>query len=509
MFCEFNCQQTSDCASVLESCQNNSCRQNNCGSGTSNGQYDGPCNIADAGDGFCYPFFEGGETVGICELGGSAAAGASCALQPARSSPASQLCGTDAFCESTCLVACDPLEFDTCGPGKVCNSFGGLNSPHLGVCKAGQPYDGGFAASHLPAPQIPYNGGPVITNPRVVTLSFPQYQDGGFAVSTYADWIVGSSWLKTVGVDYGVGLGTHLKDFVFPTVAPAQVSDSQIQEVLASWIADGGIPTSTESSIYLIYYPVSTTVSGAGGVSCHSFFGYHNQFELSNGTPVTYGVIATCLDQNDKPDYAEAAITTSHELIEAATDPDPQGLYGNPGYRFNDLTMAWTYVIPEAADLCEGSTGSYSDSYSNSYLAQRIWSNSAARAGSTSPCVPVPSNEVYINASALPNGTQFLSTSTSAQIVTYQISPWALSPTNDWYLIASQMFGSFTADINLTGGTAIGSGVIQVNNGVAVTLQVTVPPGTPSGSYAGIQLASDPNTSLTNYTLWPLAIVVQ
>ncbi len=482
-FCEYDCQQTSDCASVLEVCENNRCRQNYCGPGTGNGQYDGPCNVAGTGDGFCFPFFENGETLGICQLSGSAALGARCSLQPARSSPASQLCGSNAICESTCLLACDPLQINTCAAGTVCTALAGLalNSPHLGVCKPGSVYDGGFAAAHLPFPQIPFNGGSVINSPRVITLSFPKYQDGGFGVSGYADWIVGSSWLQTVGADYGVGLGTHVKDFVFPSAAPAQVNDSEIQQVLASWIADGGIPPSTASSIYLIYYPVSTTITMSGGVSCQSFGGYHDQFALSNGTPVTYGVIATCQGGNGNPNYGEAAITTSHELVEAATDPDPQGLFGNPGYRFNDQTLAWTDTFSEAADLCEGSTGIYD----SNYAAQRIWSNSVARTGASSPCVPVPSKEVYFNASASPNGTQFLSTSSSAQIVTYQITPWSLSPASGWYLIASQLTGSFSASLSLTGGTAVGSGVIAVNNGDAVTLQVTVPPANALGFLRG------------------------
>jgi hypothetical protein len=69
--------------------------------------------------------------------------------------------------------------------------------------------------------------------------------------------------------------------------------------------------------------------------------------------------------------------------------------------------------------------------------------------------------------------------------------------------------GNFAPNVTLTGGTAIASDVIQVNNGDAVTMQITIPPGTPSGSYAGIQLASDPNQSLSNYTLWSVAVYVE
>ncbi len=478
------------------------CQQNYCGPGTSNGEFGGPCNVTDAGDGFCYPYLESRGSVGICQQGGSAALGASCAANPTRVSPASQLCGTNAFCDGTCLRGCDPLDFDTCGSGMICTALGGVNSAHLGYCKTGQAFDGGFAASHLPFPQLPFNGGSVINSPRVVTLSFPGYESG-FPVSSYADWIVGSNWLKTVGADYGVGNGTHVADFVFPEAAPAQVTDSQIQDVLTAWIADGGIPKPTENTIYLIYYPVTTVVSATGGVGCESFGGYHDQFELSSSSSVTYGVIATCKDQNGDPDYDASAITTSHELIEAATDPDPNALAGNPGYRFNDLSLAWTYTFPEAADLCVGSNGTYD----GSWMAQRIWSNSAARAGSTSPCVPVPTGEIYSNASALPNATQFLPASNSAQVVTYQITAWSLAPASDWYFMPGQIMGNFSPTMTLTGGSSIATNVSQVNNGDALTLQVTIPPGTPSGSYAGIELISA--ASMTSYTLWPVGVYIR
>ncbi len=132
-YCQYACQQTSDCASALQVCQSNTCHQNYCGGPTGNGGYAGPCSVNDAGDGFCDPFFEGGQTLGLCELAGAAAVGASCAFQPTRSTPASQLCGVNAICENTCVSACDPLEINSCAAGTVCTPYGGENS---GICKS-------------------------------------------------------------------------------------------------------------------------------------------------------------------------------------------------------------------------------------------------------------------------------------------------------------------------------------------------------------------------------------
>ena len=112
---------------------------------------------------------------------------------------------------------------------------------------------------------------------------------------------------------------------------------------------------------------------------------------------------------------------------------------------------------------------------------------------------------------------------TGQTAASYQLSFEAIDP----LYIGSESVGSYTTGQVTPSGTytvlvtakQVGSQTITQNpfitygNGnqmsLPFTMQVTIPPGTPSGSYAGIQLASAANQSLTNYTLWSAAVIVK
>jgi hypothetical protein len=76
--------------------------------------------------------------------------------------------------------------------------------------------------------------------------------------------------------------------------------------------------------------------------------------------------------------------STSHELVEAATDPF---YYTKPAFSSADVEhAAWTLAtVGEVADMCEFE--SKDGVRLGSFLAQRSWSNAAAAAGHD-PCVP-------------------------------------------------------------------------------------------------------------------------
>ena len=77
---------------------------------------------------------------------------------------------------------------------------------------------------------------------------------------------------------------------------------------------------------------------------------------------------------------------TSQVYLADGTTPVPR----------EDRPLTRTLLGTEVGDLCEGQ---YFQSDAG-YLVQRIWSNSAAAAGNTSPCIPLPQGDVYFNVSA-------------------------------------------------------------------------------------------------------------
>jgi hypothetical protein len=322
-----------------------------------------------------------------------------------------------------------------------------------------------------------------MAKPEIVTVSYAGYP---YDVAAYAQKLVQSDWLAAVGADYGVGLGTVAGSTVLDG-GPTTITDPQIMDLLSGLIADGGIPTPNADTIYIVTFPQSTTITVNGSRSC-GFGGYHAFFALADGTPVSYAVIATCPPKSDGLETAEQGVQrrTSHEFIEAATDPLPGP--NTEGYALIDGNDAWTFCFGEVADLCYASLD-YVDSDAG-FSATRVWSNSAALLGTGSPCIPAPTGEVYRNVSVDPDGTGIVMASdvqNQSVTLTFTVTGWSTAPVPDWNLWAFATGDqTFAPGVLLNGGT----GVVAINNGTTATLKITVPKGAPSGSYAGITLFS-------------------
>jgi hypothetical protein len=177
--------------------------------------------------------------------------------------------------------------------------------------------------------------------------------------------------------------------------APSQIDDSDIQSFLASKFSDPSRPLGNpdNQTIYVLNYPVSTSITAFGSTSCSDFDGYHSSFQdPSSGTTIIYAVIARCAGYtiNDQTE------TMSHELVEAATDPDADfGAY----YGLPDEFAIWNTLSygDETSDLCQVYSASYYTPSSIGFSIQKSWSNAAAAAGQN-PCVPAIAGKDYYNA---------------------------------------------------------------------------------------------------------------
>jgi hypothetical protein len=346
-------------------------------------------------------------------------------------------------------------------------------------------------ASHPAFPQIPYRNGPILAQPHIVTITF-----AGFSyeadVQAFGDWIATSDWLTQVGADYGVSQGQHVKKVVLSDVAPDQLTSDDIGTLLGNRIQDGTLPdpAADRSLLFVIYYPSNSSITlmqqgQAAGTSCQEFGGFHSEAHPAN-VSFPFAVIPTCSNnQLGLTALQHSEVAASHEIIEAASDPYPDTA---PGYQLNDLTSAWAILGGEIGDFCfldyvpEGN-----------FMAQRIWSNSAAAKGS-SPCIPFPSDISYFNAAASPGGFQLVSAGRST---TFDISGWSTGPVSPWALSYAALRGNFNPTVNLSTN--------QLDNGQSATLTVGVPPGTPSHSFIELLLVSQlPGQG----AFWPVAVYV-
>ena len=90
---------------------------------------------------------------------------------------------------------------------------------------------------------------------------------------------------------------------------------------------------------------------------------------------------------------AELTATASHEILEAATNPDP----ARRGFAFRQSSenRGFTAAGVEPVDPCGIVTMDRHRTQENGFLLQRAWSNRAALRG-RNPCVPAPADQPYV-----------------------------------------------------------------------------------------------------------------
>jgi hypothetical protein len=228
-----------------------------------------------------------------------------------------------------------------------------------------------FAPASLSAAQAPqlvhYYGGPVISHAKVYAVFWGQGVDaktradiGPFYAnildSGYMDWL--SEYGTDVqamdgraGTDQTIGRGRYAgAATISPQNKSQSLTDAMIRAELAAQIAAGHLPAPDADTLYMIYFPAGVSVLlPDGSQSCQDFEGYHEGFVSKGGSPVYYGVFPDC-----GTGFSDLGVTSSHETIEAVTDPFPTN-GTHPAY-----PQAWNSATgDEISDLCDGVSTSY------------------------------------------------------------------------------------------------------------------------------------------------------
>jgi hypothetical protein len=270
-----------------------------------------------------------------------------------------------------------------------------------------------------PLPIVPFNGGTVLANISLVTVTF----DGDSFrsnIEAFDSTIGTTAWWNAARAGYcdakGNCVGPATPHATKPTVHlaagalqnsytdSASGGGSSIKTMIDTNIKNGTFPTPTPNTLYNLYFPASTTINLDGTPSCQGFGGYHNSM-TSGGVTFAYSIMPRCsTGMGTQADFDYLTTAASHELAEAATDPfistDPQSPYTG----FGGFTDAWDVPAGgEVGDRCFDLGGTGADLYKEGkYTVQRIWSNGAAKLGHD-PCVPAPApaTEPYYNVATL------------------------------------------------------------------------------------------------------------
>ena len=254
---------------------------------------------------------------------------------------------------------------------------------------------------------LKYYGGKIIQNVKVVqvlygTGTYAPYvaATGAGTTGAFYSAVVGSShvtWLnndyKTTAPVQTIGAGTFAGQVqITPSAAntptaqnictksgSVRIKDAQIQAELKLQIAAGKIPAPDANTYYAIYFPANVGIQQSTSCSGVQFCAYHGTVAASTGiAEFYYGIL---------PDFTSAAFATgcggstqynnvtsvsSHELIEAITDPEVgiAKVVGKP--------LAWyNATYGEIGDICNGQQGTVTGTDGLSYVVQTEWSNTS------------------------------------------------------------------------------------------------------------------------------------
>jgi len=235
---------------------------------------------------------------------------------------------------------------------------------------------------------ISYHGGPVMTATKNVYYIWYGNWSGNSATSILTDLAnsIGGSPYFNINTTYYNGSNTPVSNSVHYGGSTTDnysqgtaFGDAGVQAVVSSAISSGRLPKDTNAVYFVL---TSQDVNETSGF-CTQYCGWHTRASIS-GSDIKFAFIgnparcpSACEAQTNSPNGNAGAdgmaSIISHELQEAATDPDLNAWYDNRGQENADK-CAWTFGTQSTA-----SNGSkYNVTLgSRQYLIQQNWVNAS------------------------------------------------------------------------------------------------------------------------------------
>jgi hypothetical protein len=268
----------------------------------------------------------------------------------------------------------------------------------------------GAASSVYPAfpvnvAQVTDNGGPVLSAPVIVTVTWSVDTDAP-TWNAFGDAIGPSPYWHAINSEYGVGASTSgpANHVSITTAPPSEFADSDL-DALVTAHAGTDWPAPTANTIYAIYLPPGSPLyfggppdAGGQDACAQGVGGYHE--ETQDGKHSVYAIMPHCSGFQT----ADIELSASHELNEAATDPHPDTNLAYAGFDQDHLAFEFfNQFQDELGDACEAFVEATDAVDFTPYTVQRQWSNKSASAGSHW-CLPAL-NEPFYNTTFLPTTT--------------------------------------------------------------------------------------------------------
>jgi uncharacterized repeat protein (TIGR01451 family) len=268
----------------------------------------------------------------------------------------------------------------------------------------------------LPPPVGPL-GGRVIEHPTISNVywddNWDDHHSGAFtteSIDNMTKALVSSNYFDFAG-QYGVGSASFNDSDTTGGINPCPDtpgSTTNFIDILAfieceTSLLPTGVPSPGDDDLYVVYLPRGTTIDNFGiNKSCDSFGAYHfmgTVTTLTGGQDFAFAVIPIdCA----KGSADKLSALVSHEVIEAATDPNVVlGWIDNSKFDLTDLKPLFTEG--EAADICEDGNPPVGDvptqpvRLDNGLMVSTYWSNA------DNACVPFPTADLALTKSDSPD----------------------------------------------------------------------------------------------------------
>ncbi len=314
----------------------------------------------------------------------------------------------------------------------------------------------------------------VMKAPVIIPIFFPGFDHTAQVKEQLSKLGTIATYWRDAVSEYGVGAYTYGTPVDLTEAAPKTIGGNAI----ASWLTaklNGTHPefgTPTSESMYVIYYPKTTGISGSCSDPAQNgvgYGGYHDALQAANGATVAYGVIAECdaFGPTITNSLDMVTVAGSHEIIEAVTDTSPGDGYATIDQMPLDVFLQGN---EENGDLCAVNHSFWRPGGPYPYLLSRGWSNKAAAAGNLDPCQPALPDQPYIGAAPVMPETISVPGSGSGpgitiavgQSKTVDVQLWSTGPTAPFTVAAKQHRGDTTLGFAWNKTTGVNGDVLKL-----------------------------------------------
>ncbi len=197
-----------------------------------------------------------------------------------------------------------------------------------------RPQAGAAGTTCQDTPKLAYGNGPLIQHVKVVDVFYSPGHKYKAMLESYYRAIVQSAyfdWLIEYNTtNYKISRGSFLLSFEDTNPNPTTVKQVDPKAYLQGLLTANKLPAPDADTMYMIYFPSGIDPSDGSGPSCIAngdYCAYHDSFTATGGQLVRYGVMpdmeaGSCAMGCGPTGFASFTDVSSHELIEAVTDPD-------------------------------------------------------------------------------------------------------------------------------------------------------------------------------------------